>query len=88
VDGYGFYGVDTEGFFDVYGCWLDCGSEDGEGALTSETVQAELVYPRQRVRVLPIILDYVYVVRRSKKTGECGTLGIPERGGNNAFTQY
>jgi len=66
MDGDCFYGVDAEGFFDVYECELDWGSGDGGVGLTSETVQAELVYPRQRVGILPVILDDVYVVRCGK----------------------
>lgn len=60
VDGYGFYGFDAQRSLNVCLCELVFGMRSR--ALTSQTVQAELVDPRQSVWVLPVVLYDVYIV--------------------------
>jgi hypothetical protein len=69
-----FYRLDSECLLDVCGrvvnsrlvLYLD------RAFLTSQAVKAELVYPGQRVWVLPVVLDNVDVVRSGEKAGESG----------------
>ena len=46
---------------------------------TSEAAQAELIDFLQSIRVLPVVLDDIYIVGGGEETCESGGLGVPQR---------
>lgn len=71
VDGDSFYGLDSQRLLDVYR-GLVCVWRAWTEPPTSQAVQTELVYPSQRIWILPIILNDIYIVRGRKQTGKSG----------------
>lgn len=56
----------------------------GQNFSTSETVETEHLHLVQCIRVGPVILDDVDVVRSGQQASERGSLRVPQRGGDNA----